>query len=153
MLHSCCGGGGACCRFRNGYCKSNPRKMVTMWAEKEMRNLMRLKSSGILTATPRQLRQHVLVMDFIGEGGVAAPRLKDAGLPLQRLREAYTEIVVTVRNLYQKCRLVHADLSEYNILYHRGELYIIDVSQVGWWWCMTALLMMRSWNCDKKILA
>jgi serine/threonine-protein kinase RIO1 len=28
-------------RFRNGYCKHNPRKMVKTWAEKEMRNLMR----------------------------------------------------------------------------------------------------------------
>jgi RIO kinase 1 len=31
--------------------------------------------------------------------------------------------------MYQVCRLVHADLSEYNILYHAGKLYIIDVSQ------------------------
>lgn len=30
-------------RFRNGYCRSNPRKMVQVWAEKEMRNLMRLR--------------------------------------------------------------------------------------------------------------
>mmetsp|Transcript_11101 Transcript_11101/g.28673 ORF Transcript_11101/g.28673 Transcript_11101/m.28673 type:complete len:245 (+) Transcript_11101:10-744(+) len=29
-------------RFRHGYCKSNPRKMVKMWAEKEMRNYRRL---------------------------------------------------------------------------------------------------------------
>lgn len=28
-------------RFRHGYCKSNPRKMVKTWAEKEMRNLKR----------------------------------------------------------------------------------------------------------------
>ena len=28
-------------RFRHGYCKSNPRKMVQTWAEKEMRNLQR----------------------------------------------------------------------------------------------------------------
>jgi hypothetical protein len=28
-------------RFRNGYSKSNPRKMVKMWAEKEYRNLSR----------------------------------------------------------------------------------------------------------------
>ena len=30
-------------RFRNGYCKSNPRKMVKMWAEKEFRNLSRMQ--------------------------------------------------------------------------------------------------------------
>eukprot|EP00965_Chrysotila_dentata_P197309 6178112-Pleurochrysis_carterae.AAC.3 len=29
-------------RFRHGYCRSNPRKMVRMWAEKEMRNYRRL---------------------------------------------------------------------------------------------------------------
>lgn len=28
-------------RFRHGYCRSNPRKMVKLWAEKEMRNLKR----------------------------------------------------------------------------------------------------------------
>lgn len=33
-------------RFRNGYCKSNPRKMVKTWAEKEMRNLKRLDVAG-----------------------------------------------------------------------------------------------------------
>src|SRR5258708_38495994 len=31
--------------------------------------------------------------------------------------------------MYQQCRLVHADLSEYNVLYHDSKLYIIDVSQ------------------------
>ena len=34
-------------RFRHGYSKHNPRKMVRMWAEKEMRNLMRLETAGI----------------------------------------------------------------------------------------------------------
>ena len=33
-------------RFRHGYCKSNPRKMVALWAEKEIRNLKRLKREG-----------------------------------------------------------------------------------------------------------
>merc|ERR1712100_811042 len=29
----------------------------------------------------------------------------------------------------QECRLVHGDLSEYNMLYFEGDLFIIDVSQ------------------------
>lgn len=35
-------------RFRHGYCKSNPRKMVKMWAEKEMRNYRRLALAKVL---------------------------------------------------------------------------------------------------------
>ena len=31
--------------------------------------------------------------------------------------------------MYHKCKLVHADFSEYNILYYKGHLWIIDVSQ------------------------
>ncbi|MBA0609258.1 hypothetical protein Godav_021339, partial [Gossypium davidsonii] len=116
-------------RFRYGYCKHNPRKMVKTWAEKEMRNLMRLKAAGIRCPTPLLLRLHVLVMEFIGKAGWAAPRLKDAALSLDKLRECYVEMIVTMRTLYQKCKLVHGDLSEYNILYYEGHLYIIDVSQ------------------------
>ncbi|KAG9445978.1 hypothetical protein H6P81_012106 [Aristolochia fimbriata] len=116
-------------RFRHGYCKHNPRKMVKTWAEKEMRNLFRLKAAGIRCPTPYLLRLHVLVMEFIGKTGWAAPRLKDAALSEDRLREGYVEMITMMRALYQKCKLVHGDLSEYNILYYEGHLYIIDVSQ------------------------
>lgn len=34
-----------------------------------------------------------------------------------------------MRILFQDCKLVHADLSEYNMLYFDGKVYIIDVSQ------------------------
>ncbi|KAL6900729.1 hypothetical protein ACP4OV_005405 [Aristida adscensionis] len=139
-------------RFRHGYCKHNPRKMVKTWAEKEMRNLLRVRTAGIRCPKPLLLRLHVLVMEFIGKGGWAAPRLKDAALSDDKLRESYFElqryllillkyvnpfgssiddhrIITTMRTLYQKCKLVHGDLSEYNILYFEGHLYIIDVSQ------------------------
>jgi RIO kinase 1 len=53
-------------RFRHGYSKSNPRKMVQTWAEKEMRNLKRLMVAGIPCPEPVLLRLHVLVMTFIG---------------------------------------------------------------------------------------
>ncbi|XP_021912582.1 serine/threonine-protein kinase RIO1-like [Carica papaya] len=116
-------------RFRHGYCRHNPRKMVKTWAEKEMRNLMRLRAAGIRCPMPLLLRLHVLVMEFIGKAGWAAPRLKDASLSSDKLREGYVEVIVAMRTLYQKCKLVHGDLSEYNILYFEGHLYIIDVSQ------------------------
>lgn len=115
-------------RFQR-FCKSNPRKMVKLWAEKEMRNLLRLIAAGVRAPRPLQLRLHVLTMEFVGADGVAAPRLRDAKLPPARLRAAYAELVLIVRAMFQRARLVHADLSEYNILVHGGELVIIDVSQ------------------------
>lgn len=54
-------------RFRHGYCKGNPRKMVRTWAEKEMRNLIRLQTAGIPSPEPLLLRSHVLLMSFIGK--------------------------------------------------------------------------------------
>ncbi|KAJ5550366.1 hypothetical protein N7535_001696 [Penicillium sp. DV-2018c] len=121
-------------RFRQGYNKSNNRAMVKLWAEKEMRNLRRIYASGIPCPEPIFLRLHVLVMGFIGSSkGLGAPRLKDVEFnipdPETRWRALYMELLGYMRVMYQTCRLVHADLSEYNILYHKERLYIIDVSQ------------------------
>lgn len=116
-------------RFRSGYCSSNPRKMVRTWAEKEMRNLSRIYAAGLPCPKPIVLRSHVLVMDFVGKDGWPAPKLKDVPLSGSKARELYRDCIVMMRRLYHECRLVHADLSEYNLLYHEGKIVIIDVSQ------------------------
>ena len=121
-------------RFRQGYSKSNNRAMVKVWAEKEMRNLKRIYASGIPCPEPVQLRLHVLVMGFLGDKkGIPAPRLKDVelvGSDLEtRWKLLYLQLLGYMRILDQTCRLVHADLSEYNILYHNDKLWLIDVSQ------------------------
>ena len=72
-------------RFRKGHCKGNPRKKVKLWAEKEVRNLKRICMSGKIHAPkPLYLKNNVIVMEFIGEKGVAAPRLKDAMLNMDK---------------------------------------------------------------------
>ncbi len=73
-------------------------------------------------------------MDFLGDKrGWAYPRLRDANIAGedtdQQWRALYIQLLGIMRTMYQICRLVHADLSEYNILYHDKKLYIIDVSQ------------------------
>ncbi|GAB7354689.1 hypothetical protein MBLNU459_g5110t1 [Dothideomycetes sp. NU459] len=124
-------------RFRSGYNKSNNRAMVKVWAEKEFRNLRRLRASGIPCPDPVYLRQHVLVMSFLGnKKGYPAPRLRDVRFDtnsddetVEKWREMYVQLLGYMRVMYQTCRLVHADLSEYNLLYHAGKIWVIDVSQ------------------------
>ncbi|KAL6196962.1 hypothetical protein ACLB2K_032575 [Fragaria x ananassa] len=74
-------------RFRHGYCKNNPRKMIKTWAEKDMKNLKTIEDAGIRCPTARHIKDHILVMDFIGRAGCAAPLLKEAVLSLDKLRE------------------------------------------------------------------
>ncbi|KAJ8080543.1 Serine/threonine-protein kinase rio1 [Marasmius tenuissimus] len=117
-------------RFRRGYSRKNPRKMVRLWAEKEMRNLKRLITAGIRCPEPIEVRENVLVMGFLGnKEGWASPRLKDAEISPAQAGDLYIELLFAVRQMYHQCKLVHADLSEYNILYHEDHLWIIDVSQ------------------------
>ncbi len=121
-------------RFKAGADKGNNRKMVKLWAEKEFRNLRRLHAAGIACPEPLMLKLHVLVMEFLGDKrGYAYPRLRDARLTGddvdEQWRHLYIQLLGVMRRLYQVCSLVHADLSEYNILYHDRQLYIIDVSQ------------------------
>lgn len=59
----------------------------------------------------------------------ASPRLKDASLPPEAYPPLYRSLILTIRRMFHACHLVHADLSEYNILFHNDQPYIIDVSQ------------------------
>jgi RIO kinase 1 len=54
-------------RFKSGYARSNPRKMVRLWAEKELRNLRRMRSAGVRVPEAIEVRENVLVMDFVGQ--------------------------------------------------------------------------------------
>ena len=124
-------------RFRQGFNKGSNRAMVKVWAEKEYRNLRRLYAAGIPCPEPLYLRQHVLVMSFLGSRkGWPAPRLRDVEILSESSEEAagkwkdlYIDLLGYMRIMYKTCNLVHADLSEYNMLYHDNKLWIIDVSQ------------------------
>ena len=121
-------------RFRSGFNKRNNRSMVKVWAEKEFRNLKRIHGTGVPCPEPIYLRLHVLAMEFVGDAqGTAAPRLKDVEIidnePVARWRSIYLDLISYMRVMFQVCKLVHADLSEYNVLFHNDKPWIIDVSQ------------------------
>lgn len=62
--------------------------------------------------------KNVLVMSMIGDEGEAAPNLKMyiAANP-QAAYDCCLQCIEILYNLFQKCKLVHADFSEYNLLW------------------------------------
>ncbi|VDO90975.1 unnamed protein product [Schistosoma curassoni] len=111
-------------KSRDKYVKGDFRMRHGYSNEKEYRNLLRINQSGLISAPkPLRLKGVVLLMTFVGKDGIPAPKLKDVCFH-------ESDFIHDIRTLFQKCRLVHADLSEYNLLYLDGRVWMIDVSQV-----------------------
>ncbi|XP_063537357.1 serine/threonine-protein kinase RIO3 [Cydia strobilella] len=116
-------------RFKDRFSKQNPRKIVHMWAEKEMHNMMRMQKIGLNCPDMICLKKHILVMSFIGRDNKPAPKLRDAILSPEKWESVYKEVVDVVHKLYREGHMIHADLSEYNILWWENKCWFIDVSQ------------------------
>lgn len=112
------------------YKTSNNYHMVKAWSEKEFRNLMKLHADGIPVPRPYKQKNNVLVMQFLGDDkGYPYPRLVDVTVDENEGQRLYRDLLANMRRMYQVSKLVHGDLSEYNLLYHDGRLFFIDVSQ------------------------
>lgn len=116
-------------RFKDRFSKQNNRTVIKMWAEKEMHNLKRIKSVGINCPSVIALKNNILLMSFIGDVNGPARKLKYALLAPSEMTAAYHEVCDIIKKLYTEAKLVHADLSEYNILWLDGKVYLIDVAQ------------------------
>ena len=109
--------------------RGTKRAIVSAWTRKEFRNLSRAEEVGIPVPHPIAMKENILVMDLIAVEGQVAPTLKDVNLELEEARAIYEQIVHYISLLYNRAQLVHADLSEFNILYRQEGLVIIDMGQ------------------------
>ncbi|KAF5292231.1 hypothetical protein FQA39_LY14046 [Lamprigera yunnana] len=116
-------------RFKDKIGKQRIRRTIHLWAEKEMSNLMRMRKADIPCPEVVHLKHHILIMSLIGSKSRPAPKLKDVTLSDADWIIAYEQVVKFMKTLYERANLIHADLSEYNILWHEGQCYFIDVSQ------------------------
>lgn len=127
-------------RFTN-FCSTNSRKLIKLWAEKEVRNYKRLNNAGISSPRPIYLKKNVLIIEMIKYSELQstesnhkpAIQLKHGIKSISNNEEKnilYNQTIQLLTDIYQKANLVHADFSEYNILINENKkLYIIDVGQ------------------------
>ena len=107
--------------------KHDTRSLMAVWAQKEFRNLGEACAAKVRVPNPIAVKSNVVVMEFIGKDGVSAPSLKER--PPVNPDRVYKTIVTYVKRLYQKAKIVHGDLSEYNIMMWKGKAVVFDVSQ------------------------
>lgn len=107
-------------RFKN--IKGNMRKVILTWTQKEFRNLSICHKVDMNVPYPYKQWNNVVVMDYI-EGLM----LKDSVLEDPLL---FFEILLEqMRLMRHDAKLIHGDLSEFNILVQDGLPVIIDLGQ------------------------
>jgi len=107
--------------------KKDLRNIIYTWAQKEFKNFLRSEAVGINVPHAFNVRRNVLVMELITNGDEIAPMMKD--VQLEDPHAFYHDLLGQMRTLVQKAKLVHADMSEYNLLVRDDRPVIIDMGQ------------------------
>ena len=111
-------------RFPN--LKSGKRNTIFAWVQREFRNLIKAREANVSVPTPITFSNNVLVLEFIGDNGNIALKLKDDAP--KNPGKFFDAIVTNMKRLY-KAGFVHADLSAFNILNYNENPVFIDFSQ------------------------
>lgn len=102
---------------------------LNKWAERGFKNLKLLRRANINCPDAISLKKHVLVMSFLGKDASPSPQLREANLNESQLKRSYEQSIDIMEKMYKQCDLIHGDLSEYNLIWHNDELFVIDLSQ------------------------
>jgi RIO kinase 1 len=100
--------------------------IIEAWTRKEFKNLEELTNAKIRVPLPIAFKRNCLLMEFFGNEKLAAPKAKTK--PFTNMQEKYDLMCEYLAKMV-KIKIVHADLSEYNILNNNEEMVIIDVGQ------------------------
>jgi RIO kinase 1 len=111
-------------RFAN--VRKSRKDIIFAWTRKEYSNLIRAYEAGVPVPEPQGFERNILLMRFLGENGHAYPQLRLA--KMEDPAALYGTILGYMETLFREAHLVHADLSEYNILLG-DQPYFIDMGQ------------------------
>lgn len=107
--------------------KHAKKDLIFAWTKKEYSNLARAHEAGLRVPLPIHFDRNILIMQFMGEDEVAYPQLRNA--KPDDYQAVYDEITAAMKTLFNEAELIHADLSEFNILWDGEHPIIIDIGQ------------------------
>ena len=99
------------------------------WAAAEFDAVCRLWELGLPVPYPVQLNEAEMLMEFVGTGRTAAPRLVQARPSAELLADLFEQFRHVVLSLAGE-GWAHGDLSPYNVLLHEDRLVVIDWPQI-----------------------
>jgi len=108
---------------RFGKLPSNSRETIYLWVRKEFKNLQLADSAGVRVPKPLAFYKNILVMEYVGEPPNPAPTFAETEVD----GDDYGWTFEAIKTLHAKGRLIHADLSEFNIFKTEAERILFDM--------------------------
>jgi RIO kinase 1 len=99
------------------------------WSFAEFEALCRAWELGAPVPYPVQVNGTEVLMEFVGTGSVAAPRLAQVRGDRDELTDLFRQ-VVDLMHVFAAAGFAHGDLSPYNLLVHEGRVRVIDLPQI-----------------------
>lgn len=104
--------------------RKGTRNMIYLWAKKEFRNLTQCVEHAISVARPIYVTKNILVMEFVGKNGIPEKTLVETEVS----QKDYESTILLIKRLYEEAKLVHGDLSEFNIFKTEDGLILFDLA-------------------------
>jgi RIO kinase 1 len=99
------------------------------WSGAEFIAMSRMYEHGVAVPYPVQVSGTEMLMEFIGEGRVAAPRLASSHAEGGELADLFAQVSEILLGI-ARAGCAHGDLSPYNLLVHDGRVVAIDLPQL-----------------------
>lgn len=99
------------------------------WLMHEYHTMERLHAAGADVPAVISSGPNAILMQFVGDRRQAAPILHGVALEAGEARRLFHQVLRNVE-LMLSMRMIHGDLSAYNILYWEGRITLIDFPQV-----------------------
>jgi RIO kinase 1 len=108
---------------RFGKLPSGSRDTVYLWTRKEFKNLQLAGAAGVRVPRPVAFHKNILVMEYVGTPPQPAPTFAETEVD----EGDYDWTFEAIGQLHNKAKLVHADLSEFNVFKFGSQRILFDM--------------------------
>jgi RIO kinase 1 len=102
---------------------------AVQWAGAEFVALCSMYAQGVPVPYPVQIAGTEILMEFVGDGGVAAPRLAQTRPDAAQAGEWFRQVAAILHG-FARAGYAHGDMSAYNLLVHQDRVVVIDLPQL-----------------------
>ncbi len=104
------------------------RASFSKWVADEYETLQVLHTAGVAVPRPIAQSESIIVMEYIGGDDRPALVLNNAHLDQEEARRVFELLMLNIERALAADR-IHGDLSPFNVLYHEGDVRMIDFPQ------------------------